>query len=226
MNKNLFNHDKFNTWQTCRKKFYYKYIKELELPEFHKDYELGTSLHALIDYKLRDLNTEILIQNADKEISDRWNIIKNHPIINKKVIKTEWSFNTLIPNTDCWMIGRIDAIFYDEETKKFIIADWKTGKFVPKKIDSNFQHKIYLYALYQSKKDLGIDFQPEDLNFQYFNITTEGIEITKIDFSQEKLAEYESNFVRIIKNIKTESEFQKDEICSASNCSYKHLCKS
>ena len=89
MKNNLLNHDRFNTWQICRKKYYFKYIKELKYPEFHQDYELGKSIHALIDYHLRGFKTEHLLQNADNKIIDLWNSIKNHPILNKKVIKTD-----------------------------------------------------------------------------------------------------------------------------------------
>lgn len=224
MKNNLLNHDRFNTWQTCRKKYYFKYIKELKYPEFHQDYELGKSVHALIDYHLRGLKTEHLLQNADNKIIDRWNAIKNHPILNKKVINTEWGFNTRLKNTLFWLIGRIDAIFFDEEKGKYIIADWKTG-IIPKNIDANFQHQIYLYALYQSRKDLMIDFKPENLVFQYFKILPDSVEITEISFSQEKLLEYEANFVNIIKNIENTVDFSSPESCTDKYCQYKELCK-
>jgi len=224
MKNNLINHDRFNTWQTCQKRYYYKYIKELKWPEFNQDFELGKSVHALIDYHLRGLNTDHLLQNADEEISELWHKIKNDSIMNKNIIQTEWSFNTQIKNTPYWLIGRIDSIFFDEEKNKYIIADWKTGKFVPKKIHTNFQHKIYLYALYQSRKDLGIDFKPEDLAFQYFKILPDSIEITEINFSEEKLLEYEENFINIINKVEGSQDFSTPEICPIKVCQYKGLC--
>jgi len=224
MKNNLLNHDRFNTWQTCRKKYYFKYIKELKYPEFHQDYELGKSVHALIDYHLRGLETELFLQNADNKIIDRWNAIKNHPILDKKVIKTEWGFNTNLKGTPCWLIGRIDAVFFDEENGKYIIADWKTGV-IPKNIDTNFQHQIYLYALYQSRKDLGIDFNPENLVFQYFKIIPDSVEITEITFSEEKLLEYEKNFVKIINKIENTVDFPAQENCQVKICPYNRLCK-
>lgn len=225
MKNNLLNHDRFNTWQACPKKYYYKYIKELKYPEFNQDYELGKSIHALIDYHLRGLNIEHLLKNADNKIIDRWNAIKNHPIMNKQIIKTEWGFNTNLKGTPYWLIGRIDAVFFDEETGKYIIADWKTGEVVPKKIDTYFQHKIYLYALYQSRKDLGIDFKPENFVFQYFEIIPESVKKTEINFSEEKLYEYEENFINIIKNIENSVEFPAKENCFDKYCQYKGLCK-
>ena len=224
MKNNLLNHDRFNTWQTCQKKYYLKYIKELKYPEFHQDYELGKSVHALIDYYLRGLNIEHLLQNADNKIIDRWNAIKNHSILDKKLIKTEWGFNTNLKGTPCWLIGRIDAVFFDEEKGKYIIADWKTG-IIPKNIDTNFQHRIYLYALYQSRKDLGIDFEPENLVFQYFKIIPESVEITEISFSEQKLHEYEENFVKIINKIENTIEFPAQENCQVKICPYNGLCR-
>lgn len=223
MNNNLLNHDRFNTWQTCRKKYYFKYIKELKYPEFQQNYDLGKSIHALIDYHLRGLSIEHLLKNSDNKIFDRWNAIKNHPILRKKVIKTEWGFNTRLKDTPYWLIGRIDAIFFDEENHKYIIADWKTG-IIPKNIDTNFQHQIYLYALYQSRKDLGLDFKPENIVFQYYKIVPDSVEITEISFSEEKLIEYEKNFVNIIKNIENSDEFSMQENCSVKICPYKGLC--
>lgn len=225
MKNTLLNSDRFNIWEKCPKKYYYKYIKELKYPEFNNDYDLGNAIHALIDYRLRGLKTTHLLQNADNKIIERWDAIKNHPILNKKVIKTEWGFNTKLKDRLYWLIGRIDAIFFDEETGKFIIADWKTGEVVPKKIHTNFQHKIYLYALYQSRKDLGIDFKPENLVFQYFEIIPDSVNITEIEFSEEKLIEYEENFINIIKKIENYADFTAPENCSIKICRYKGLCK-
>jgi len=226
MKNNLLNHDCFNTWQTCPKKYYYKYIKELKYPEFHNDYELGKSIHALIDYHLRGFNVEHLLKGSENKIIDRWNSIKNHPILNKKIIKTEWSFNTNLKGTPYWLIGRIDAIFFDEEIGKYIIADWKTGKIIPQKIETYFQHKIYLYALYKSRKDLELDFKPENLCFQYFEIFPDSVnDSVKINFSEENLLEYEKNFINIIKKIENTAEFQTQKNCSDKYCLYKRLCK-
>ncbi len=224
MKNMLLNHDCLNTWQTCPKKYYYKYIKEIKFPEFHNDYELGKSVHALIDYYLRGLEIKHLLKEADKEIISRWNIIKKEPILNKKIIKTELGLNTPIKNTPYWLTGRIDAVFYDEEENKYIIADWKTGKYIAKNIHVNFQHKIYLYAFYQSRRDLGLDFKPKNLIFKYFNIFPDSLEITEIDFSKEKLLEYEQNFVNIAKNIEKTVCFQYTGNCTSKICEYKKIC--
>jgi len=222
----IFSHDHFNTWTSCRQKYYFKYLKELKTPEFHNDYELGKSLHALIDYKLRGFNIQPLLKDCDKEILTLWNSIKDNPVMNKKLISTELSFNTRIKDTNSWLMGRIDAIFFDEKQNKFIIADWKTGKIVPKDIYKTFQHKIYLYAFYKSQKDLGLEFTPEDLVFQYFKIIPDAVEITEIKYSLEVMAEYEKIFLKILQEIENFSGETSStaKICSVKTCPYLYIC--
>ena len=137
MNENIFTHDNFNTWQTCQKKYYLKYVKKLNWPNFNRDYELGQKVHALIDYYLRGLEINHLLKDAPDDVLECWDLIKNNSVINKKLIKTEWSFNSRIKNTksaennknnektENWLKGRIDAVFYDTEQKKYIITDRK-----------------------------------------------------------------------------------------------------
>jgi hypothetical protein len=142
MKDKTFNHDHFNTWKICKRRYYYKYIKKLNWPDFNTDYDLGRKIHALIDYKLRKLEIRHLLENADNEIINCWEKIKDHQIFTQKAVKTEWGFNTRINNSDNWLLGRIDAIFFDPETRQYIIADWKTGKYIPKDdIEENLQHK-------------------------------------------------------------------------------------
>jgi len=222
---NRFNHDCFNTWKTCQKKFYLKYVKNYRLPEFFNDFELGKSVHALIDYKLRGLKIEHLLKDAPQNVLNCWNSIKNHPVFEKKLVTSEWAFNVAFENLDAVLLGRIDAVFYDEENSKYIIADWKTGKHGTKKINDSFQHEIYLYAFYLSQKDLGLNFLPEDLYFQYFKIFPDYVDDTeKIFFSQEKFVEYEKKFINIINMMQTFENPASPEVCPSKFCEYKKIC--
>lgn len=223
MQDNIFSHDHFNTWQLCSKRYYFKYIKKLNWPDFSRDYEFGRKIHALIDYHLRGLEVDHLLKEESDELLKCWKILKNSYILNKKLIKTEWAFNTRIADTKNWLVGRIDAIFYDPSTKKYIITDWKTGKYVPKNIDKNFQHKVYLYALYNSQKDLGLDFKQEELEFQYIKVK-DGITVNVVKFSKENEIEYQNMFTSIIKNIDAFTNFEKQEFCPLKQCNYQTLC--
>ena len=226
MNENIFTHDHFNTWQTCPKRYYFKYVKKLNWPDFNRDYELGKKVHALIDYYLRGLKINHLLKDAPDDVLECWNLIKNHSVLNKNLIKTEWSFNSRIKNnekTENWLKGRIDAVFYDTEQKKYIIVDWKTGKYIPKNIETNFQHKIYLYAFYNSRNDLKLDFKQEDLEFLYVKIKDK-VSLNSINFSKEKEIEYKGEFLDIIKQINNTQNFINPDICPLKQCNYKNLC--
>lgn len=224
MKENVYNHDQFNTWQVCKNRYYFKYIKKLNWPDFEGDYELGQNFHALIDYYLRGFDIDKFLEEASEELQKCWEQIKDHPILDNRLIKTEWGFNSRIGDSQNWLIGRIDAIFYDKSKDKYIIADWKTGKYIPKKTEPNFQHKIYLYALYNSQRDLGLSFEPEQLEFQYIKIRNE-VCVNKIEFSKEKEAEYKDNFLRIIEKINATNSFSRhDDTCPIEQCGYKKLC--
>lgn len=224
MDNMTYNHDKFNTWKNCQKRYYFKYLKELNWPEFSADYKLGTSIHSLMDYYLRGLNVDNLLINAEEDIKTVWNNIKQHEILNNIVLATEWGFNCRIGKSDFWINGRIDAIFYDCKINKYIIADWKTG-IIPKNPEDSFQHIIYLYAFYKCHKDLKLNISPEDLIFQYIKVSGD-IETVSIEFSQELLIEFEAKLLDKISEINSASEFSPNNCCEKfmSNCQYRCLC--
>jgi len=223
MKEDVFTHDHLNTWQVCKNRYYFKYIKKLNWPDFAGDYELGRNFHALIDYHLRGFDIQIVLKDASEEVKQCWELIKDNSILDNKLVKTEWGFNTRIADSTNWLAGRIDAVFYDPKKSKYIIADWKTGKYIPKKIDPNFQHKIYLYALYNSRKDLGLEFKPEKLEFQYIKIQDK-VSVSNIEFSEDKNAEYEEKFLSIIREIKKTEDFNAPPACPLKPCVYKNLC--
>ena len=224
MEKNTFNHDKFNTWEKCRKRYYFKYIKELRWPELEDNYRLGQSVHALADYYLRGLKVDHLLKNADKDIKTHWEALKNHPILENQVLVTEWAFNSRIGNSHYWLNGRIDAIFYDKKENQYIIADWKTGQNIPHDPDKSLQSMIYLYSFFNARKDLKLDITHKDIIFQYIK-TPDLDDHAPIVYSQEKEREYEDVFLKTIKEIETEKAFISAKPCPLKkHCPYIKLC--
>ncbi|OGI00033.1 MAG: hypothetical protein A2104_03730 [Candidatus Melainabacteria bacterium GWF2_32_7] len=224
MDKNTFNHDKFNTWEKCKKRYYFKYIKELKWPELGDNYKLGQSIHALIDYYLRGLKVDHLLKTADSEIKTHWESIQNHSIIKNDVIVTEWAFNSRIGDSKYWLNGRIDAVFYNKEQAKYIIADWKTGQNIPKNPESDFQSMLYLYAFYRGHKDLKLKLKQEDIVFQYIK-TPNMDNPSSISFSTKK--DYEEIFLEKINEIESTKVFYKTDPCPLkTHCQYKKLCLS
>ncbi|MDD3012507.1 MAG: PD-(D/E)XK nuclease family protein [Candidatus Gastranaerophilales bacterium] len=224
MDKHTFNHDKFNTWKNCPRRYFYKYIRELNWPELSDDYKLGVSIHRLMDYYLRGFDVDNLVNNADQDVQEVWNNIKDYELLKNKVIATEWGFNCRIGKTNYWLNGRIDAIFHDKESGKYIIADWKTG-IIPKNPEETFQHIIYLYAFYKCHKDLKLDIKPENLMFQYIKVSNQ-IDTFSIDFLQNKITQYEDILANKINEIESATNFIKSENCEKilRDCQYKYLC--
>lgn len=225
---NSFNHDMFNTWKKCKAKYYYKYIKKVNWPEFGSDFKTGKEIHALADYSLRGQNIEHLLENASEEVKLLWENFNNLDILNIKLIVTEWPFNAKVPNSQYWLNGRIDAIFYDEITSKYIIADWKSSENLDKAINQSYQHLIYMYSLCNSCNDLGLEIAPENLVFQYIQLSNNhNIEI--FEYSLEQYKNNEKEFLKIIKEIENYSEIiatgsQSKDACNDRYCGYMQLC--
>ena len=206
-----------------RKRYYYKYIKKLNWPELQTDFRLGTSVHKLAFYYLKGFSIEHLLQSADEKVLIHWNALKNHLVMSYKPVATEWGFTSRIKNSEYWLDGRIDAIFYDETQNKYIIADWKTGKNVPKNPESSFQTIIYLYSFFKARKDLKLDLSPEDLIFQYVK-TPECNNINPICYSMDKKREYESLLLETIDSIKNAQEYPAAKNCALKDCQYGSIC--
>ena len=224
MDKMVFNHDKFNTWKTCKRRFYYKYIKELIMPEPETVYELGKEVHALAYYHLKGFDISRFINNLDNETLKHWESLTKHPVLKNKLIEAEWGFNSRIGDTKYWFIGRIDAIFYNENLKKYIIADWKTGQNIPRDPENSFQAMTYLYSLNKAHKDLGLNICSKDLIFQYIK-TPDDINVTPIIYSEEKEKAFENIFIKYITEIENEKEYKSPEECPAPKfCQYSCLC--
>jgi hypothetical protein len=224
MDKNTFNHDKFNTWEKCKRRYYLKYIKELKWPESEDNYRLGKSIHALIDYHLRGLKIDHLLKNADEDVKEHWEFMQNLPIMSNDLIITEWAFNSRIGNTKYWINGRIDAVFYDKAQNKYIIADWKTGQSIPKDPENSFQSILYLYGFFKGHKDLKLNLSHKDVAFQYIKTLDVNIPAPVL-YSPEKEKEYEQIFLSKINQMENEQHFEKKEPCPLKNCQYAAICK-
>lgn len=223
MLKNVFISDQFNTWNNCKRKYYFKYVKMLNFPESESNFNLGKSVHAIINYYLKGFEVENLIENVDENIKDCWNVIKEHPILKNKSIVTEWTFNARVGDSKHWLNGRIDAVFSDGNGK-YIIADWKTGQNIPKNPDTSFQCMMYLYSFFNAQNDLKINFSAEDLCFQYIKISKDDVKVYSIDYSKEKAKLFEKIFLKTISDIESEKEFKSNINCNDKHCPYQRLC--
>ena len=219
----LYTNSMLKDWNTCRSKYYYKYVKKISIPKSEENFELGRKVHALISYYLNGFDTTLLEKSANKEILSHYKSILRHPLLNQEYFLSEWGFNVCVGNTDSTFVGRIDAIFYDKKNNIYTIADWKTGMNIPKIGSHDEQARIYMYAFYRAQRDLKIEFPPENLRFVF--IQTPSLNESNIAFSQELCEEIEQDLLaktKEMKNCKIKPIHKKVEACKF--CEYRFIC--
>ena len=224
MLENIYQSNNFEVWQRCQKQYWFKYVKKLAFFDSKEKYDLGRNIHSLIFYKIKGFDISKIENSLDEKTLYHWNYIKNHQIFTNKNILAEWGFNVPLKNK-YWLIGRIDAIFYDKNRNKYIIADWKTAQQLPKSPDKNFQALMYMYCFFKARHDLNLEFQPEDLEFQFISTNEkEGIEL--INCSKQLLDNAENLFIDTIEEINTCTNFAQNKGKECQNCPYLSICES
>ena len=219
---NSFISNQFETWDRCKKMYYLKYIKNLYFPD-DTDYSEGRNFHALVNYYLKGFNVEIFFKNIDESLLSVWERFKSYSLENKKLIVSEWDFNSKIGDTKYWLTGRIDAVFFDTEKSEYIIVDWKTGTSSNKPMNENYQCMAYLYSFYNAYRDLNIELDFDNLSFEFVNLS-ECFEIRSLGYSKKFHIEFENNFISKINEINTFSNYKDVDNCNDRFCNYKKLC--
>lgn len=201
MNRDIYISDQFNTLRRCNRLYWLKYIRGLNVTDLAQDYFLGKSVHALVNYHLKGYDVGFLLQNADAEVTSRWNLLKDKWLKDKTAIKSESSFMCRLSSTSFWLKGRMDAVFFDEKKNLYTIADWKTGENIPSNPYENFQHIVYLYSFFKLMQQQNRQIRHEDLIFKYIKIS-DVIEEHDFHYSKELEVSYEKLMLKNVKTIK------------------------
>lgn len=207
-----FSPNMLKVYKSCPKKFYYKYIEKINIPQSSTSFEKGKKIHALADYYLQGVNItaiESALNETEKQI---WNKLLNNKYYQKECCKAEFSLSCKIG--DYWISGRIDAIVKEEN--RYYILDYKTGA-IPKDVKYDFQTMVYLLCA-----DKYLKHRYESLSFVYLDLKNDKEHI--IDFNSELKKEYESAIIQTCSRItKTSSYPCNSEDCK--NCEYLKLCR-
>jgi CRISPR/Cas system-associated exonuclease Cas4 (RecB family) len=215
-----FTSDHFETYTRCPKAYYFKYIKGIRFALAKDTYQLGRSIHSLVYYKLRGLPIKKIEKDLDETTSEHWHNLSDNQLLEANCVCSEWGFDIPL-NNDLWLNGRIDAVF--EKDGKYIIVDWKTGQSLPKDPESKYQAMIYMLAFYKAKKDLGLDFEPEDLSFVFVGTHKKGDE-RKIICSKDKLVEIEQILLGMASEIEEQTDFCANKK-SCTFCDFAQICE-
>ena len=196
------------TFKECPKKFEYKYIKKIIMPQKASNFERGKKIHALANYYLQGIDITKLETSLLPEEAAIWQKLKNNEFFNKQYVKSEYTLSAKIKNY--WIGGRLDALMQDENC--YYILDYKTGA-IPPNPEFDFQTMIYLYCASKILNTTCIKFVYIDLKNNENKI---------IEFSKERMTEYEKTLSDMLDKMNTTDFPQNSDACRF--CEYNKLC--
>lgn len=207
---NSFSPNMLKTFEACPKKYYFKYVQKISVPQKSSLFEKGKKVHALANYYLRgdDISKMEKALGSDEKLT--WEILKQNEFFQKSYVNSEYNLSCKV--RDYWIGGRLDALMKDENN--YYILDYKTGS-IPKNPEYDFQTMVYLLC---SAKMYG-----NNLKFVYIDLKNNQNCI--IDFNLEKAQDYEIKLIDIcekITNAQFPEEIEHYKICEF--CEYNKIC--
>ena len=200
---NSFSPNMLKTYQTCPKKYYYKFVEQINVPASFLKFEQGKKIHALANYYLQKINIsriESALTESEKEL---WLSLLNNPFFQKTCLKSEYSLTCKAG--DYWVGGRLDAVVKDEE--KYYILDYKTGT-LPKNPEYDYQTIIYLLCL-----DVLLE-NKMPLAFVYIDVKNSKNHV--IEYNQKLKEEYTKLLSNACRTISSDTLFK----CCPEGCKF------
>lgn len=202
-----FSPNMLKTFELCPKKFYFKYVKNIQMPVDDEKFEFGKNIHALASYYLRNETIdkmELSLSSKEKEV---WEYLKEVKYFGLETVETEYNLTAKIGTH--FFGGRIDALVKDNE--KYYILDYKTGA-VPKNAKYDYQTMIYLLAVSKF-------FNTDNITFVYLDLKNK--KEFAVELTPELKKEYENKLIETASKIEHD-EFQKGK--DSCPCEYKIIC--
>ena len=207
---NSFSPNMLKTFETCPKKYYFKYIEKISVPQKSNLFEKGKKVHALANYYLRGDDISKMGKALNSEELKLWEILKQNEFFNKTYVNSEYNLSCKVDNY--WIGGRLDALMKDD--KNYYILDYKTGS-IPKNPEYDYQTITYLLCASKMYGD----------NIKFIYIDLKNNQNSIIDFNSAKAKEYEKRITDIcdkITNAQFPEEIEHSKICDF--CEYKKFC--
>lgn len=202
---NTFSVNMLKTYDTCIKKFDFKYNQKISMPQNPEFFEKGKKIHALANYYLRGANItklETAFSNAEKEA---WEKLKFNEFFSKKCLHSEYNITSKVG--DYWVFGRLDALMKDGDD--YFILDYKTGQ-IPQNPEYDFQTMVYLICADKILK------QYNSLKFVYIDLKNNKNHV--IEFSNSQRDIFENAIISKCEAITETKNF--DENLSSNKCKY------
>ncbi len=210
----IFSPNMLKTFEECPKKYEFRYIQKLSVPQSAKIFEKGKKIHALAHYYLKGDDIEKFIPTLSSEESEIWQRLFNNEYFQKTYVNSEYSLSAKVG--DYWIGGRLDAFMRSD--KNYFILDYKTGS-VPQNPSEDFQTMIYLICADEIlKKGWGNDFT---LSFVYIDLKNNKNHL--INYDNPKRLDYKSKITEECKKITTTRNFSKNQ-SRCNFCEYSKFC--
>lgn len=210
----VFSPNMLKTFDECQKKYEFRYILKLNVPQPHGIYEKGKKIHALAHYYLRGDDINKFLPTITTEEKNIWNLLLNNTYFKMQYVNSEYSLTSRLG--EYWIGGRLDAFMKDNTD--YYILDYKTGK-IPQNPQEDFQTMIYLICADEIlKKGWGNNFS---LNFVYIDLKNNENHLIKLDDSKKE--HYRETLLTTCKKITTTKSFNKN-LSRCKFCEYSKFC--
>ncbi len=210
----VFSPNILKTFEECQKKYEFRYIQKLNVPQLAGIYEKGKKIHALAHYYLRGDNIEKFIPTLTEEEKHIWNLLLNNKYFQMKYVNSEYNLTSRLG--EFWIGGRLDAFMKDNND--YYILDYKTGA-IPKNPQEDFQTMIYLICANEIlKKGWGNNF---NLSFVYIDLKNNQNHL--ITFDSDKNEHYKEILSLTCTKITTTKSYSKN-LSRCKFCEYNKFC--
>ena len=206
----IYSPNMLKTYQTCPKKYFFKYVENINVPTSFMPFEKGKKIHALANYYLKGTNIARIEATLNQEENELWTRLKANEFFQKEYFKSEYQISC--KNADFWIGGRLDAVVKD--IQNYYILDYKTGA-IPKNPQYDYQTMVYLLCLDKLLEKY------ESLSFIYINLKEN--KNYKINFNEELKQKYKIQLEQICSKI-TSNSLYKQDLTNCQHCEYKNIC--
>ena len=227
---NSFSPNMLKTFETCQKKYYFKYVQNISVPQPVSFFEKGKKIHALANYYLKGADISNLLRELSFEEHQIWENLLNNEFFQKTYVNSEYNLSARVG--DFWVGGRLDALMKDSsltphlagegerladeglKSDVYYILDYKTGS-IPKNPAYDYQTMVYLICADRLLKSYGA------LKFVYIDLKNN--KNCVIDFTPQHRVEYTEKLAKICTEISQTQDFaSSSDACKF--CEYVKFC--
>lgn len=210
----IFSPNMLKTFEECPKKYEFRYIQRLSVPQPAKIFEKGKKIHALAHYYLKGDSIEKFLSTLTTEENEIWQRLLNNEYFQKTYVNSEYNLTAKVDNF--WIGGRLDAFVKSDDN--YFILDYKTG-FIPSDTEGDCQTMVYLLCADEIlKKGWGNNYS---LSFVYIDLKNNENNVILLD--DTKRHRYQASLANKCKNIATTHNFAKN-MSRCNTCEYNKFC--